>query len=59
LGICATCSGIAAFQNNYRAENPEEYWWYINACVFVTLFAAMEIAYRVYEKKSMRELKVD
>jgi len=35
------------------------YWWYINACLFVSLFGIMEIAYRVYKKKSLRELKVD
>jgi hypothetical protein len=59
LGICATCSGIAAFQINYNFENKEMHWIYINGAVFFTLFPAMEIAYRIYNKKSKAELKVD
>ena len=35
------------------------HWIYINLGVFLTLFAAMEIAYRIFNKKSKAELKVD
>jgi hypothetical protein len=59
LGICATSSGLGQFQQDYRADNPTVFWMYLNGAVFCTIIGLMEIAYRLFNKYSTAELKLD